>query len=360
MSERVNICVIVGNGYDMAAGLGTSTEAFVDSFAERHNGEDSPAGRLAAKIKQEGPESWADFERKLGEYAATVEESFSEVDGVAEFVNAKSAMEDDLAVFLKEREDLVEPDKVKDYSGECLASICNWLGALTPKDRKRFLGEFSSPYTFDLNFVTLNYTHVLDDMVDANNSNPNSISADYIEGYKLHECTHAHGDLAENPICGVDNPSQICSKKLADNAEVLETVVKSSTQSMLGSLDDEAAFDVIRTAEVVMVYGCSLGVTDSRWWKAVINRLKSSTTKRFVVLFSYGFKRSGCSAATVRERINSLKAQLFDSAGMSDEENKCQLFDRIFILPSDVIFKMPGAVIAGPPKYESSNIVKNS
>lgn len=360
MSERVNVCVIVGNGFDMAAGLDTSTKAFVESFAERHNEADSPAGRLAAKIKQEGPENWADFERKLGEYAVTVEESFDEVDGVAEFVNAKSTMEDDLAAFMKEREDLVDPDKVKDYSAECLASICNWLGALTPKDRKRFLGEFGSPYTFDLNFVTLNYTHVLDAMVDANTSSMSSVSADYVEGYKLHGCIHAHGDLAENPICGVDNPSQICSEKLANNAEVLETVVKSSTQSMLGSLDDESAFDIIRAAEVIMVYGCSLGVTDSRWWKAVINRLKSSTTKRFVVLFSYGFKRSGCSAATIREHINGLKAQLFDSAGMSDEENKVQLFDRIFILPSDVILRMPGAVIASPRKYEQSNIISDS
>ena len=75
MSERVNVCVIVGNGFDMAAGLDTSTKAFVESFAERHNEADSPAGRLAAKIKQEGPENWADFERKLGEYAVTVEES---------------------------------------------------------------------------------------------------------------------------------------------------------------------------------------------------------------------------------------------------------------------------------------------
>ena len=85
MSERVKVCVIVGNGFDMAAGLGTSTEAFVARFAEQHAGEDSPAGRLAAQIAQDGPKTWADFERKLGEYAAVVESTAD--DAVGEYVD---------------------------------------------------------------------------------------------------------------------------------------------------------------------------------------------------------------------------------------------------------------------------------
>ena len=28
MSETVSVCIIVGNGFDLAAGLGTSTETF--------------------------------------------------------------------------------------------------------------------------------------------------------------------------------------------------------------------------------------------------------------------------------------------------------------------------------------------
>ena len=99
MSERVKVCVIVGNGFDMAAGLGTSTEAFVARFAEQHAGEDSPAGRLAAQIAQDGPKTWADFERKLGEYAAVVESTAD--DAVGEYVAAKSAMEMGLVEFIE-------------------------------------------------------------------------------------------------------------------------------------------------------------------------------------------------------------------------------------------------------------------
>jgi len=340
MSENVSICVIVGNGFDLAAGLGTSTNVFVERFAERHKGEDSPAGRLAMRIRDEGPENWADFEFKLGEYAATIEESMSGTDGIAEFISAKSVMEDDLVAFVGEREALVDTDKVEEAAARCLDSICGWLGALTPRDRKRFLGDFSSPFSFDFSFVTLNYTHVLDTMVGLHGAAFKGVPVDLVNGYRIHKCVHAHGDLDGNPICGVDNPSQICSEELAGDGGVLETVVKSSTQEMLGSLDDENAFALIRAAEVVMVYGCSLGETDSRWWKAVIEHLRSFSTKRFVVLFCHGFERNRCSAATVRNRINNLKERLFASAGMGDDEDKRRFFDRIFVLPSNVIFQM--------------------
>ena len=348
MSERIDICVIVGNGFDLAAGLGTTTTEFVARLAVKYGNEDTPAGRLAERIREEGPENWADFERKLGEYAATLDQAVPGNDIAEEYVGAKSAMEEELVAFIREKESLIDPDKVEGAAGECLDSLCCWLGALTDRDRRRILGGFSSPYTFDFHFVTLNYTSLLDQMIELCGNNNRTSSEGYVEGYRIHECVHAHGDLDGNPICGVDLPSQIHSEALSSDESVLETVVKCSTQEMLGSLDDFRALELINSAEVILVFGCSLGGTDSRWWNAVIKRLKSDSSKRFVVLFSYGFERKGGTAAGVRNRINCLKEKLFDSAGMADDELKAQLFDRIFILPSDAIISMPASLVVGP------------
>lgn len=355
MSESVNICIIVGNGFDLAAGLGTSTTEFVARFAAKHNSADTPAGRLAAKIQEEGPENWADFERKLGEYAAELDPVVLDVDIVEEYVDAKAAVEQELVGFIAEKEALINPDWVERATGECLDSVCCWLNALTPRDRQRILGDFSSPYSFDVNFVTLNYTSLLDQMVRLRGKNAIASSESYVEGYRIREIVHAHGDLRGNPICGVDQPSQIRSELISADESVLETVVKSSTQEMLGSLDDAKARDLINSAEVTLVYGCSLGVTDARWWKAVIDRLKGSSTKRFVVLFSYGFERSGSTAAVVRGRMNRLKEKLYESAGYSKDDLNAQLTDRIFILPSDAIFKMPEPFDVGAPEANERN-----
>ena len=344
MSERVNVCVIVGNGFDMAAGLDTSTEAFVSCFAELHAGEDSPAGRLASQIAHDGPKTWADFERKLGEYAAVVEGSAD--DAVSEYVAAKSAMEMGLVEFIKEREGRVDPDKVEKTAKACLSSICDWVGALPGLDRQRVHGHFDAPYTFDISFVTLNYTGVLDTMVELQRTAADaSHAATDVAGYRLRSCVHAHGELAGNAICGVDNASQIHSSKLAEDDAVLETVVKGATQEMLGSLDDQNALSLIDAAEVIMVFGCSMGVTDARWWSAVVNRLASSASKRLAVIFAHGFERNGRPAAEVRRLINEQKEKLIGAAGLSDFEGKKELFKRIFVLPSSAIFKMPEALI---------------
>lgn len=347
MSERVNVCVIVGNGFDMAAGLSTSTEAFVARFAELHAGEDSPAGRLSERIRRDGAKTWADFERRLGEYAAVV--GGSSDDAVGEYVAAKSAMEMGLVEFVEDCEGRVDPDKVEKASEGCLSSICDWVGALTDRDRQRVLGQFDVPYTFDINLVTLNYTRVLDTMVEHQRTDAVvSYVAPDVVGYQIGSCVHAHGELAGNAICGVDNPSQILSDELAGDDGVLETVVKGMTQEMLGSLDDQRARALIDAAEVIMVFGCSMGATDARWWDAVVRRLASSPSKRLAVIFSHGFERYGRPAAEVRGRVNSLKQGLLDSAGLSDFEGKKELFQKILILPSDAIFRMPESLVADP------------
>ena len=355
MSERVNVCVIVGNGFDLAAGLGTFTQDFVRGFADAHHGECSPAGRIAERILIDGPENWADFEKKLGEYASVVDMMENVEDPVAEYVDAKAAIESDLNAFIAERGSFVDDNLVEQAAGECLSSLCSWFDELAPRERISVLGNFSAPLTFDFYFVTLNYTQVLDSMLELQRTSSASVySSANVSGYYLHECVHAHGDLSRNSICGVDSPSQICSEALSHSDEVLETVVKGQSLVLLGSLDDDRAFSLIKSAEIILIYGCSLGETDARWWKAVVNWLNASSTKRFIVIFSYGFRRNGRPVAAVRKDITELKERLFSSAGLSDHEFKKALFNRIFILPSESVFKMPGVLIS-----EESNRERN-
>lgn len=274
-------------------------------------------------------------------------------DPVSEYVDAKAAIESELNAFIAEKESYVDNDLVEQAAGECLSSLCGWLDELAPRERISVLGDFSAPLTFDFHFVTLNYTQVLDTMIELQrSSSASAYTSESVSGYYLHECVHAHGDLAGNSICGVDSPSQICSEALSHSDEVLETVVKGQSQVLLGSLDDERAFSFIKSAEVILIYGCSLGETDARWWKAVVNWLNASSSKRFIVLFSYGFRRNGRPVAAVRKDITALKERLFSSAGLSDHEFKKALFNRIFILPSESVFKMPGTLISEESYYE--------
>lgn len=55
--------VLVGNGFDLSAGLKTSTTRFMDFFSKNHASDEGPVGRLAGCIEKEGAREWADFEK---------------------------------------------------------------------------------------------------------------------------------------------------------------------------------------------------------------------------------------------------------------------------------------------------------
>lgn len=75
MSTTLNLTVFIGNGFDLSAGMKTGTAAFMDFFANKHESNEGPVGRLAKKILEDGPQNWADFEKKLGEYAQVIEKT---------------------------------------------------------------------------------------------------------------------------------------------------------------------------------------------------------------------------------------------------------------------------------------------
>ena len=63
MSTALNLTVFIGNGFDLSAGMKTGTAEFMDFFANKHESNEGPVGRLAKKILEDGPQNWADFEK---------------------------------------------------------------------------------------------------------------------------------------------------------------------------------------------------------------------------------------------------------------------------------------------------------
>lgn len=276
MSRSVNACVIVGNGFDLAAGLGTDSEAFVGRFAEQHAGEDSPAGRLATQIRSDGAKTWADFERKLGEYAGCLAGAFSGEQLEQEYLGAKEAVEADLNAFIAEQEQAVDDDYIDACSKTCIASLCGWVGSLAPRNKEKVKTALELPSSMVFTFVTLNYTSVLDQVVGLIRSNSfQSSQAEGVSSFLLGTPVHAHGDLGGNPICGVNDASQIADEELRSSAPVIDTVVKGQTQALFGDMNDARALASISQADVILIYGCSMGPTDRRWWEAVCERWPS-------------------------------------------------------------------------------------
>ena len=72
--STLSITIMVGNGFDLSSGLKTSTTRFMDYFSSNHALDNGPVRDLARPISYEGPQNWADFEKKLGEYTTFLED----------------------------------------------------------------------------------------------------------------------------------------------------------------------------------------------------------------------------------------------------------------------------------------------
>ena len=105
MSYSLNITVLVGNGFDLSAGLETSTTRFMSTFAKARSDDDGPVGRLARRVIEDKPDKWADFEKKLGEYTSELESS--EEDCVSAALDCKEAIDDALFKFIASEDERI-------------------------------------------------------------------------------------------------------------------------------------------------------------------------------------------------------------------------------------------------------------
>lgn len=337
MSSTLSVTVIVGNGFDLAAGLRTRTTDFMDAFSNKHGDDEGPVGSLARQIKKEGPETWADFEKKLGEYAATIDET--EGDGAADAaLDCKDAIDFDLAEFIAGEDSRITDDFVNANADAVMGSIALWYSALQPLERQSIARSYFANYTTDVSVVTLNYTSLLPRLFLAFGTNGHvaPVGSEQITSIRFIRLVQAHGSLEKEPICGVNDVSQIRSDALASNEAVAKNYVKGKMQELFGSDQAHKATNAIQSSDIVIIYGLSLGETDARWWEEVVKLLRRDSD-RYVILASTEAASSRSTSVRYYRFSQTLKGRLLTRGGASDEE-LAELMERVFIIPAEAIF----------------------
>lgn len=329
--------VMVGNGFDLSAGMKTSTTRFMDFFSKNHASDEGPVGRLAGCIEKEGAQEWADFEKKLGEYTSNLE--FFEGNAVEAALDCKEAIDVDLAAFIASEDKKASDEFIEANSESVMASLAYWYSALQPLERQQILGHYSTDLGLNVSIVTFNYTTLLPRLFNAFGTSEHSTPEDSwgVSFIRLIHLVQAHGTLGREPICGVNDVSQIGSDALSKNEDVVSTFVKGEIQKLFGSVDDRRAEDIILGANILIIFGLSLGETDMRWWEIVVKLLKDGDY-RFVLIASTETLSARRSPASFRRFSKALKDKLLTRGGANDDEKRL-LSERIFIIPAGSIFR---------------------
>lgn len=325
----MNITFILGNGFDISFGLDSSYKSFYEWYLLQ------PSKTQAIKnfkysIKNEPVETWADFEKGLGEYS----KKFS-LETIEDFYECYQDAHYKLMEYLKEQEKDVDisSDDLEIFS----QSLLNFYQELIPVESELFQSMINGvTYDIEYNIISLNYTRVIDNFKE-NVKIPLKAWNAGGSGRRafIKALVHAHGYSDKWPILAVDNVSQLNEQLLTDpNFQSL--MIKSDAVSVTGENWTDKSKSMINSSNIICLFGVSIGETDTRWWKHICEWLKN--TNHRLVVFWYDNKMTNDNISLLQKMRNerSVKNKILEYAHENDKDN---LSSRIHvIINTDSVF----------------------
>lgn len=329
----MRILYIIGNGFDLNLGLKTSYKDFYDYYISISS-DKSSVNDLKKNISS-NYKNWADLELALGQYTGEIK-TINEFDEVFEDIGEQ------LAEYLKKEEskfDLSSINREKFFAN--LVKPETFLSVTENNKILEFKRRFSlNSWTVDI--VTFNYTSIIDKIIgDSKNikignhiSNTGSVILKGIE--------HIHGYVDNRMILGVNDISQLRNKEFHNNIDVLEAIVKEKCNAAYGHNIDNQFKTKITQANLICIFGASLGDTDNIWWEKIGERIKSSQIP--ILIFTKGEEVISPRIAYKNNRTKrKMKDYFLRKTNLTKEEIE-KHSDNIFIALDTPMFKEIGKI----------------
>lgn len=321
----MRILYFIGNGFDINLGMKTRYSDFY-KYYQTIETENDVVKKLKKNISGDY-KNWSDLEFALGKYTNKIE-SIDEFDQVYEDV------EDNLADYLKLQESKF------DFSQTDEEILLNDLiypeSHLPPADKIKInesRNKTSSSHV--INLVTFNYTKSIESILKENYTN---ITLGDKSGNKIKftGVEHIHGYIDDRMVMGVNDITQIAKTEFHSNQDVLETLVKSDCNKILKHNIDDRCKKLIASANLICIFGCSIGDTDKLWWELIGNQLKRQS---LLIIFEKGediIPRRRHLSGRKERKIK----EMFLSKTNLNEDEKVNLIDNIFVGINSNIFDL--------------------
>lgn len=329
----MNITFLIGNGFDLNLNLDTRYSDFYKYYIAN-----DPKDLISKSIRKDF-EMWSDLEIGLGEFLKNIDES-----QIEEFLDSKSTLERMLSEYLTlEGQRIIIKDKKK-LGEEFRKKILYFYSDFNTIDKehyKRVITATQENIYYD--FITFNYTNVLDDIILASQENCDpfgthrSYSTMYTDMIALPH--HIHGKLSEDLILGLDNVEQIVNNKLKTNSKLTNYIIKPAVNTALGEKKIEKAKQIIDKSKYVCLFGLSIGDTDSMWWKYIIEWLRRDNNNRLVLFVNKNTNVQLSGQEKVRFR-DSNREMMLERSQCTESEIMEQVRDKIIIVPNSKIFTL--------------------
>lgn len=325
----MRVLYLIGNGFDLAQGIKTRYSDFYEAKIKSLPEEESIIGKLRNSIT-ENTETWSDMEKGLGRFTA-------EMGGIDDLDNTYRFLRDNLRDYLKEEQAklIVTPKSVAanrklllqpgvGLPPESIDAINNYVA--NNKRNNKIL---------DINIISFNYTDVVERAFGYEGAEINLEKTDPDVVTKLEHIYKVHGDL-DHMVMGVADESQIANKAFANDLDASEELLKPKYIAARRDYVWKRCYDCISKADMIVLYGLSIGETDKNWWTKVVERVENDGNIRVIV---YGHQDPVFDDVAVQRRAErKIYKRLFNSAGRTNLQYGLH-DNRVFITFDDTIFK---------------------
>ena len=345
----MNITFLIGNGFDLNFDLKTSYTDFYDYYCNLESTKNDMLARAIGKDYK----NWSDLEMGLADYVNSLD-----IRQIDEFIESKVCLEDGLVEYLEKQEERVlfaDETRVAEMFRSKVLNFCEDLNAEWREEYKEVRKKANSAIQYQ--FVTFNYTEVLDKLVELCTRKYSPFSS-HTAGSTTYQDTilsplHIHGTLSEDLILGIDSIEQLSSLELRRNEQLVSCFVKTQMNKELGEHRIERFKKIIEQSQYIVLYGLSCGDSDKTWWKYLIEWLKSAPEKRLVFCVYIDGYVSGSAAKKLR--IINEKKKIFASQGDCDNDAFEAIKERIQVVINSKLFSIKGIQV-NPEKQDDEQM----
>lgn len=318
----MNITFLVGNGFDISAGIDTSYKNFYQWYLNIPS-DNGIIEQFKDEIKNDlsnGGQNWSDFEIGLGKFT-----SHSMLKSAEDFNTCYDDAYEKMIVFLKEMQSLISAESI---SEEDLKRFRNGIYKYyqdmqsIPKDHFTKMMERRKNENIIAKFISFNYTDTLDIFVES--ASTDSITWKYsglTYGFNINpQVLHVHGTTDVFPILGVSDESQIENKDFLNSSFFKEMMIKSQAVLSAQEYWYRDAEQTIDQSDLICIWGMSLGASDKKWWEKVAMWLKASSHRELII---YWYAKSAPNRINPRkwaESVDFVKSLFLKHANLKNDE----------------------------------------
>jgi|688.fasta_scaffold384190_2 hypothetical protein len=315
----MEIVYIIGNGFDLNLGLKTSYKDFY-TFYKSLPEERTTIKKLKNSISNNF-ETWSDLELGLGEYTSNIN-SLEEFDEVYEDISEKLSeyLLNQEASFNYER---IEQHKVDDYLSKPEKSLPPSLA----NEIKEYKNGWSNSF-WNVHIITLNYTTVIDKVINKDTKNRQIGFNGKKNPIILQNLEHLHGYTNNRMILGVNDINQLSNSSFQKDQNIIEAIVKPQSNKASYDIVDAKCSSLISKANLICVFGCSIGATDKIWWNLIAQQLKRDCK---LILFSKSEEIPKRISYKINRPIRYIKDDFLRKANLENDKAKEIVLNNIIV-----------------------------